>query len=131
MKWMFGVIILTFSPPCFPLSPPVTPAGGVGEEDGGGTHSYRYQLGFKVSDAAQGQFGVTADVTVEVRSLKPSEVTDATPLTLEATPYEVVREQVRGKEEEEKERCMEGREGAGRRRRKEESETVKRRRGRL
>ncbi|KAG0710771.1 putative neural-cadherin 2 [Chionoecetes opilio] len=56
----------------------------------------RYQLGFTVSDAAQGQFGVKADVTVEVRSLKPHDVSDATPLTLEATPYEVVRDEGSG-----------------------------------
>ncbi|XP_071548441.1 LOW QUALITY PROTEIN: putative neural-cadherin 2 [Panulirus ornatus] len=57
-----------------------------------GTRDGRYDLGFTVSDASQGQSGVTANVTVEVKSLSQRDVMDATPLTLAADPYDVVKE---------------------------------------
>ncbi|XP_042212708.1 putative neural-cadherin 2 [Homarus americanus] len=57
-----------------------------------GTIDGRYELGFKVSDASQGQTGVMANVTVEVKSLSQRDVIEATPLTLAAEPYHVVKE---------------------------------------
>ncbi|XP_069186499.1 putative neural-cadherin 2 [Procambarus clarkii] len=50
----------------------------------------RYELSFKVNDVSQGQFGVKANVTVEVKSLNHHDVTHATPLTLAANPYQLV-----------------------------------------
>ncbi|XP_045129226.1 putative neural-cadherin 2 isoform X2 [Portunus trituberculatus] len=51
----------------------------------------RYELGFLVNDLSQGQVGVEANVTVEVRSLSALDVTSATYLTLAADPYRTVR----------------------------------------
>ncbi|XP_069941535.1 putative neural-cadherin 2 isoform X3 [Cherax quadricarinatus] len=56
------------------------------------TQDGRYDLGFTVSDASQGQTGVKANVTVKVKSMSRSEVMGATPLTLAADPYHVVKE---------------------------------------
>ncbi|XP_042227979.1 putative neural-cadherin 2 isoform X2 [Homarus americanus] len=56
------------------------------------TKDGRYDLGFRVSDASQGQSGVKANVTVEVKSLSRSDVIGATPLTLAADPYHVVKD---------------------------------------
>ncbi|XP_071516704.1 putative neural-cadherin 2 [Panulirus ornatus] len=53
----------------------------------------RYELGFKVNDASQGQYGVGANVTVEVKSISPYEVTYATPIVLEADPYNLVKKE--------------------------------------
>ncbi|XP_069195930.1 putative neural-cadherin 2 [Procambarus clarkii] len=53
----------------------------------------RYELGFWVSDASQGQSGVMANVTVEVKSLTLHDVTQATPLTLAVDPYQAVSEE--------------------------------------
>ncbi|XP_069195696.1 putative neural-cadherin 2 [Procambarus clarkii] len=50
----------------------------------------RYELSFKVNDVSQGQFGVRANVTVEVKSLNHHDVTHATPLTLAVNPYQLV-----------------------------------------
>ena len=44
-----------------------------------------------VSDSSQGQDDVEANVTVQVKSLQPSEVTHTTPLTLAADTGTVVR----------------------------------------
>lgn len=44
-----------------------------------------------VSDSSQGQEGVEANVTVQVKSLRRSEVTHTTPLTLAADSNAVVR----------------------------------------
>ncbi|KAG7163365.1 neural-cadherin 2-like 1, partial [Homarus americanus] len=52
----------------------------------------RYQLGFWVSDASQGQNGVMANVTVEVKSVTSRDVTQATLLTLEVDPYQAIKE---------------------------------------
>ncbi|XP_071516734.1 putative neural-cadherin 2 [Panulirus ornatus] len=60
------------------------------------TSDGRYELAFVVNDASQGQLGVTANVTVDVTSLSPRDVTHATPLTLAANPYHVVREEEDG-----------------------------------
>nr|XP_053635865.1 putative neural-cadherin 2 isoform X3 [Cherax quadricarinatus] len=60
------------------------------------TRDGRYELGFTVSDASQGQSGVMANVSVEVKSLSQRDVIDATPLTLAADPYHVVREDAEG-----------------------------------
>ncbi|XP_045584423.2 putative neural-cadherin 2 isoform X2 [Procambarus clarkii] len=56
------------------------------------TQDGRYDLGFTVSDASQGQSGVKANVTVKVKSLSRSDVLAATPLTLAADPCHVVKE---------------------------------------
>ncbi|XP_042883447.1 putative neural-cadherin 2 isoform X2 [Penaeus japonicus] len=61
-----------------------------------GTPDGRYELGFKVSDASQGQTGVNANVTVKVTSLSQHVVSAATPLTLAADPYHVVRQERKG-----------------------------------
>ncbi|XP_050739443.1 neural-cadherin-like isoform X4 [Eriocheir sinensis] len=60
---------------------------------GAATQEGRYELAFSVSDEAQGQVGVEANVTVEVRAVSASAAEGATPLTLEAPPRQVVREQ--------------------------------------
>ncbi|XP_069183734.1 putative neural-cadherin 2 isoform X2 [Procambarus clarkii] len=60
------------------------------------TRDGRYELGFTVSDASQGQSGVMANVSVEVKSLSHRDVIDATPLTLAADPYHVVKEDAEG-----------------------------------
>ncbi|KAK8392665.1 hypothetical protein O3P69_014833 [Scylla paramamosain] len=49
-------------------------------------------LTFSVSDPSQGQVGVRANVTVQIRSLGRQQVSRAIPLTLAAAPGEVVRE---------------------------------------
>ena len=51
----------------------------------------RYQLSFMVSDSSQGQKDVEANVTVQVKSLRRSEVTHTTPLTLAADSDAVVK----------------------------------------
>ncbi|KAK8399372.1 hypothetical protein O3P69_003470 [Scylla paramamosain] len=56
----------------------------------------RYQLSFVVSDSSQGQDDVEANVTVQVKSLQPSEITHTTPLTLAADTDAVVRPDVKG-----------------------------------
>ncbi|XP_071515440.1 putative neural-cadherin 2 isoform X1 [Panulirus ornatus] len=56
----------------------------------------RYELAFLVNDVSQGQSGVMANVTVEVKSLTPRDVTQATLLTLAADPYKVVRQENKG-----------------------------------
>nr|XP_053630333.1 putative neural-cadherin 2 [Cherax quadricarinatus] len=56
----------------------------------------RYELSFKVNDASQGQFGVRANVTVEVKTLNAHDVTYATPITLAADPYQLVVEREGG-----------------------------------
>ncbi|XP_071516873.1 putative neural-cadherin 2 isoform X2 [Panulirus ornatus] len=53
----------------------------------------RYELGFKVTDASQGQYDVEANVTVMVKCLALREVMDATPLTLEADSFRVVQQE--------------------------------------
>ncbi|XP_071534605.1 putative neural-cadherin 2 isoform X2 [Panulirus ornatus] len=58
-----------------------------------GTMDGRYELGFTVSDASQGQSGVTANVTIDIKSLSRNDVISATPLTLAADPYSVVRQE--------------------------------------
>lgn len=52
----------------------------------------RLDLTFSVSDPGQGQVGVRANVTVEIRSLRRRDVWSAIPLTLHASPQDVVRE---------------------------------------
>lgn len=52
---------------------------------------YRYELSFKVSDDSQGQFGVEAKVTVEVKTMNPADVKHATPLTLAVNPNYLVK----------------------------------------
>lgn len=59
----------------------------------------RYELAFSVSDEAQGQVGVRANVTVVVQPVSASAAEGATPVTLEAPPLQVVREQVRRRKE--------------------------------
>ncbi|KAK3879098.1 hypothetical protein Pcinc_016307 [Petrolisthes cinctipes] len=50
----------------------------------------RYELMFVVSDPTQGQAEVPANVTVEVSSMTPSDVSEATLLTLEVTPHQAI-----------------------------------------
>ena len=52
---------------------------------------YRYELSFKVSDDSQGQFGVKANVTVEVKTMSSDDVKHATPLTLAVDPNFLVK----------------------------------------
>ncbi|KAK7071119.1 hypothetical protein SK128_019333 [Halocaridina rubra] len=52
-----------------------------------------YDLSFAVSDASQRQFGVGANVTVNVNSLSHEEVKSATPVVLGLDPYKVIREE--------------------------------------
>ena len=48
-----------------------------------------------VSDSSQGQDDVEANVTVQVKSLQPSEITHTTPLTLAADSDTVVRPDIK------------------------------------
>lgn len=47
-----------------------------------------------VSDSSQGQDDVEANVTVQVKSLQPNEITHTTPLTLAADSDTIVRPDV-------------------------------------
>lgn len=52
----------------------------------------RYELDFWVYDVSQSQSEVEANVTVEVTSLTPTDVTEATLLVLEVDPYLLVKQ---------------------------------------
>ncbi|KAK3863954.1 hypothetical protein Pcinc_030318, partial [Petrolisthes cinctipes] len=54
-----------------------------------------YELGFLVNDLSQGQVNVPANVTVKVRSVRSYDVTQATLLTLEVTPRQVITPETR------------------------------------
>ncbi|XP_050723500.1 putative neural-cadherin 2 isoform X2 [Eriocheir sinensis] len=56
----------------------------------------RYELSFKVSDDSQGQFGVKANVTVQVKTMSPEDVKHATPLTLAVDPSYLVKPDKQG-----------------------------------
>ncbi|KAK8727051.1 hypothetical protein OTU49_009905, partial [Cherax quadricarinatus] len=58
-----------------------------------GTRDGRYELAFLVSDVSQGQQDVSANVTVQVKSVQHRDLQEAIPLTLEADPLRVVKEQ--------------------------------------
>lgn len=47
-------------------------------------------MGFLVNDLSQGQVNVPANVTVEVKSVRSYDVTQATLLTLEVAPRQVI-----------------------------------------
>ncbi|XP_045129934.1 putative neural-cadherin 2 isoform X2 [Portunus trituberculatus] len=55
------------------------------------TRDGRYELSFKVSDDSQGQFGVKANVTVEVKTMSSDDVKHATPITLAVDPGHLVK----------------------------------------